>query len=548
MSLYFLAKNPDKQQKLFEEIHRYLPVKNQPVTSEILNNLKFLKACAKESMRPHPIHHNICAILLKRHDATLATTHTISKEWDSAKPYEDMPGPKPYPLIGNVWRFFPYIGDLTMDLQDQQEYLHKKFGNIVKLSALPGRENNMVMLFEPDEIEKVYRSEGPFPYRSAFRVLNYYRAFTRKDFFEGVRGTIVSQGAEWQQFRTKVNQPMLQPRSTKMYVGPIDAVAQDFINSYHTATVYIGLDTRMGCLDGRLDPDSEPQKMIEALQTMLECLYKLDVRPSPWKIISTPSWRAFVKASDFFLEVALKYITQATERLKSLPPDSDRELTILEKVLARAKNPKTAVVMALDMMIAGVDTTSSATVVALYFLAKNPDKQEKVFEEIHHYLPDKTQPVTSQTLENLKYLKGCVKESMRLRPIVIGHIRTTQKEMVLSNYRIPKGVDIFMPNFYLCQQEKYFSQADKFIPERWLKSENGEEPETKMTHPFVYMPFSFGPRMCIGRRFAEMELETLIAKIIRNFHVEYNHGEMKFQSKIICTPVSPLNYKLVERD
>ena len=50
-NLYNLAKNPDKQQKLFEEIQRYVPEKDQPVTSDILNELKYLKACIKESMR-----------------------------------------------------------------------------------------------------------------------------------------------------------------------------------------------------------------------------------------------------------------------------------------------------------------------------------------------------------------------------------------------------------------------------------------------------------------------------------------------------------------
>ena len=50
-ALYYLAKNPDKQQKLFEEILRYVPDKDQPVTSDILNHLKYLKACIKESMR-----------------------------------------------------------------------------------------------------------------------------------------------------------------------------------------------------------------------------------------------------------------------------------------------------------------------------------------------------------------------------------------------------------------------------------------------------------------------------------------------------------------
>jgi hypothetical protein len=54
--------------------------------------------------------------------------------------------------------------------------------------------------------------------------------------------------------------------------------------------------------------------------------------------------------------MATKYISQATERLKNIPKDSDRELTVLEKLLARDANPKTAMVMALDTMFAGIDT------------------------------------------------------------------------------------------------------------------------------------------------------------------------------------------------
>jgi len=57
--------------------------------------------------------------------------------------------------------------------------------------------------------------------------------------------------------------------------------------------------------------------------------------------------------------------------------------------------------------------TAISVAIALYYLAKNPDKQQKLFEEIRRYVPDKDQPVTSGNLSELKYLKACIKESMR---------------------------------------------------------------------------------------------------------------------------------------
>jgi hypothetical protein len=71
-----------------------------------------------------------------------------------------------------------------------------------------------------------------------------------------------------------------------------------------------------------------------------------------------------------------------------------------------------------------------------------------------------------------------------------------------------------MPNRMLSNLEKYYPRADKFIPERWMK----EDPQYKKAHPFVTMPFGFGPRMCVGRRFAQLEIETLITKVSWNAH------------------------------
>ena len=61
----------------------------------------------------------------------------------------------------------------------------------------------------------------------------------------------------------------------------------------------------------------------------------------------------------------------------------------------------------------------------------------------------------------------------------------------------------------MMRNEEYFPEPDKFIPERWIKDEDG-----KITRAgFKFLPFGFGPRMCIGRRIAELEMHLLLAKV-----------------------------------
>jgi cytochrome P450 len=81
---------------------------------------------------------------------------------------------------------------------------------------------------------------------------------------------------------------------------------------------------------------------------------------------------------------------------------------------------------------------------------------------------------------------------------------------VLNTPNFVELTNIAMPNLMLSTSEKYYPHTDKFILERWIKS----DPQyNAKTHPFVRLPFNFGPRMYIGRRFAELKTETLVTKV-----------------------------------
>ncbi|GLH07268.1 Uncharacterized protein GBIM_12770 [Gryllus bimaculatus] len=104
-------------------------------------------------------------------------------------------------------------------------------------------------------------------------------------------------------------------------------------------------------------------------------------------------------------------------------------------------------------------------------------------------------------------------------------------------------VDIVMMLAVSGNDPRFVPHAERFMPERWLK---GDDPHAK-GHPFATLPFGFGPRICIGKRFAELEIEVLNAKLLRNFKVEYPcKGE--FQTRLLHILKSPMTFRLTDRD
>jgi len=76
--------------------------------------------------------------------------------------------------------------------------------------------------------------------------------------------------------------------------------------------------------------------------------------------------------------------------------------------------------------------------------------------------------------------------------------------------------------------EEYFPRPSEYIPERWLPDK--EYDHLRARHPFAYMPFGYGPRMCVGRRFAELEIEILLAKVGRKvLKLKKNNNMKKFK-------------------
>ena len=132
------------------------------------------------------------------------------------------------------------------------------------------------------------------------------------------------------------------------------------------------------------------------------------------------------------------------EKIKNRPVDSEENDTILEQLLLRGLPAKDAVVMVVDMLMAGIDTTSHTAAFLLYHLARNADKQDMLRKEILLVVGPKGSAVTPSALNEMHYLKACLKECLRLNPSAFLNTRNTDKDLVLSGYQVPKGVSFHL--------------------------------------------------------------------------------------------------------
>lgn len=84
--------------------------------------------------------------------------------------------------------------------------------------------------------------------------------------------------------------------------------------------------------------------------------------------------------------------------------------------------------------------TSAALVSCLYHLAQNPDKQDRLRQEVLKHLPTKSSNLTPESLNNMPYTRAVLKEAMRISPVLAGNARQSGRDIVLDGYQVPEGV------------------------------------------------------------------------------------------------------------
>jgi len=168
---------------------------------------------------------------------------------------------------------------------------------------------------------------------------------------------------------------------------------------------------------------------------------------------------------------------------------------------------------AMTFFLAGHETTATTLVYLTYILSKHQDVQEKLRNEIITHLGDRDP--TPEDLKKLKYFKSVIKETMRFFVLfpVLSRYTTHDVEFKSTGYKIPKGTAIGLNILGLHMAPSIWDNPNEFDPSRY--EEHHDEHENARTTAFQYLPFSGGPRNCIGQKFALQEVEITLAILLR---------------------------------
>jgi cytochrome P450 len=166
---------------------------------------------------------------------------------------------------------------------------------------------------------------------------------------------------------------------------------------------------------------------------------------------------------------------------------------------------------ALIFLLAGHETTSTALTFTLHLLARHPDEQRLVHEELDAALDGRAPALDD--VPALARTAMAIKESMRLYPpaYALGRLVETQQE--IGGYVLPAGSFVAVSQFATHRHPQFWEDPETFAPARFTPDREAER------HPYAYFPFGGGPRSCIGSHFAMLESTIAVATVLQRFRV-----------------------------
>ncbi|XP_034476701.1 probable cytochrome P450 4ad1 [Drosophila innubila] len=437
---------------------------------------------------------------------------------------EMIPGPTPYPFVGNLFQFGLKPAEYPKKiLQYCRKYDFQGFRSLVFLQY-------HMILSDPAEIQNMLSS-------SSLLYKEHLYSFLRPWLGDGL---LTSSGARWLKHQ-KLYMPAFERSAIEGYLRVVHRTGERFVQKLTQqadtlqpfdaqelvakCTLDIVCENATGMTSNSLN--DEPSNLHSAIKDLCDV-----VQERTFSIVKrfdalfrlTPYYMKQRRALKLLRNEVKRIISQRSQQLAKIKENpSDKELTnkpfldvLLDaKLDGRALKEREIIEELSTFIFAGHDTVASAISFTIYTLSRHPLIQQKVFEEqVRVFGKDFSNESDIERLQNMHYLELVIRETLRLFPSVPLIARTNRKSIDINGTKVAKRTTVIMCLMAMGYNERYFEDPCVFRPERFEGADKNSGIEA-----FKSVPFSAGPRQCIAEKYAMYELKAILSLLVRHFKI-----------------------------
>eukprot|EP00931_Biecheleriopsis_adriatica_P092279 TRINITY_DN66101_c0_g1_i1.p1 TRINITY_DN66101_c0_g1~~TRINITY_DN66101_c0_g1_i1.p1 ORF type:complete len:495 (-),score=103.10 TRINITY_DN66101_c0_g1_i1:89-1573(-) len=452
------------------------------------------------------------------------------------RPMAEIPGPRSWPLMGTLPDFMQRNRE-NPDVSAIHKSYYDEYGDIYRLSMPPFGDH--VVVCDPRAYLKVFQIESSYPSGGsgyAWPFMEYHEsqgnATVKKLFMDG---------EPWREYRQVIAKDLFGPAAAREYLPAIaeaarlaSVTAECYEDRFDEFASRLAFDMFCALALGRQPQttnekfaDPADRKFVENSMQGFTMAGQLMREPHRRYLPGRPVAKFFGHIREA-QQRGLTLANELCEQLDTGGAKGHQKSSYMAKLFRRGQLSKDELSETLmSMLMAGVDTTSNLMAWLLLNLAQNPEKQQRLRVELIEVLQGAD--LDEKFLKKLPYLKACIRESHRHTPSgPFGSIKKIAKSAEFCGYEVLRGTTVVLNQVAYQKDAELVPDSQEFKPERWMPEEVDKRKEDKsavLDHLLLSSPFSFGARMCLGSRVAQLEIQAATCRLVQDYKLELLPGQ-----------------------
>lgn len=434
-----------------------------------------------------------------------------------ARRIADLPGPRPWPVVGNLLQF-----DLP-NLHRQMEDWADAYGPTYRLRVGP---RDALVVSDAETIAAALRDRP-----DTWRRMRPIEAVIRES---GGHGVFSAEGDDWRRQRRLV-MSAFDPAHLKRFYPSLLRVTERLMARWREAArrgeaidlqaslMRYTVDVTTGLAFGvDLNTIDAPHPLQEHLDKMFPMLFRRINMPFPyWHVLRLPIDREYDRHLVHVHEAVRGFVRAARQRLQDEPMRREQPADLLEAMLAARDADGSALTEeevagnVLTVLLAGEDTTANTLGWALWLLHVHRGDWQAVVAEVDAALGAEPLPPAFDVARGLGRIEASVNEAMRLKPVAPLLFLEANRPTRIAGFDVPRGGPLFCLMRKAALDRKLADDIADFRPGRWQGGTEGRDRATQKAS----MPFGAGPRLCPGRYLALLEMKMVLSTLARNFEL-----------------------------